>query len=69
MPRQGDQEGMKALQECRSEHSSLNQSSTEGSGENDWVLGDLLTCDTFSAYSFTVSFEYLFHHGIQEASV
>lgn len=37
----------------------MEQSSREGSGENGWILDDLLICYTFYAYLFTVSFEYL----------
>lgn len=38
----------------------MDQCSREGSGENGWILDDLLIWNTFSAFLFTVLFEYLY---------
>ena len=58
MPRHQGQIGW-SLQSCRWEDSSLKQSSREGNVSG-WILDDLLICYKFSAYLFTILFEYLF---------
>lgn len=49
MPRQGDQIGWRLFSNVGERVVAWTKA-----GENDWILNDLLICNTFSAFLFTV---------------